>query len=53
MDQNFIHRGFTEVFDVSFDDELSNLQKLIYYAEDKIKNKEYFPGFFITIGRRI
>ena len=37
----------------SLDKIICNEKKLIYYAEDKIKNKEYFPGFFITIGRKI
>jgi uncharacterized protein YpuA (DUF1002 family) len=30
MDTNFISRGFTDVLYVSFNDELENLQKLIY-----------------------
>ena len=30
----------------SLDEIICNEKKLIYYAEDKIKNKEYFPVFF-------
>ena len=30
MDQNFINRGFTDVINIPFDKELTNLQKLIY-----------------------
>ena len=37
----------------SFEEIISNEKKLIYYAEDKIKNNEYYPGFFITIGKKI
>ena len=37
----------------SFDKIICNEKKLIYYAEDKIKNNEYYPGFFITIGKKI
>ena len=37
----------------SFDEIISSEKKLIYYAEDKIKNNEYYPGFFITIGKKM
>ena len=30
MDSNFASRGFTDILNVSFNDELENLQKLIY-----------------------
>ena len=30
MHQNFLYRGFTDIFKVSIDEELNNLQKLIY-----------------------
>ena len=37
----------------SFKKIISDEKKLIYYAEKKIKNNEYYPGFFITIGKKI
>ena len=37
----------------SFEEIISNEKKLIYYAEEKIKNNEYYPGFFITIGKKM
>ena len=36
----------------SFEEIISNEKKLTYYAEKKIKNSEYYPGFFITIGKK-
>ena len=30
-----------------------NEKKLYYYAKEKLKIKEYFPGFFVTIGEKI
>ena len=35
MDQNFINRGFTDVINIPFDKELTNLQKLIYLNTKK------------------
>ena len=42
MDQNFLFRGFTDIFKVSIDKELCNLQKLIYLNTKNylIKHKE-------------
>ena len=42
MDQNFLYRGFTDIFKVSIDEELCNLQKLIYLNTKNylIKHKE-------------
>ena len=30
-----------------------NEKKLYYNAKEKLKIKEYFPGFFVTIGEKI
>jgi hypothetical protein len=49
MDQNFLNRGFTDVFDVKIDEE----KKLELYSKQKLEQKEYYPGFFITIGKKI
>ena len=32
---------------------ICNEKKLYYYAKEKLKIKEYFPGFFVTIGEKI
>ena len=32
---------------------ISNEKKLNSYAKEKLKLKEYFPGFFVTIGEKI
>ena len=37
----------------SFEEVISDEKKLTYYAENKIKNNEYYPGFFITVGKKI
>ena len=42
MHQNFLYRGFTDIFKVSINEELCNLQKLIYLNTKNylIKHKE-------------
>ena len=30
-----------------------NEKKLYYYVKEKLKIKEYFSGFFVTIGEKI
>ena len=37
----------------SFEEIIASEKKLIYYAENKIKNNEYYPGFFITVGKKV
>ena len=37
----------------SFEEIISNEKKLTLYAENKLRNNEYYPGFFITIGKKI
>ena len=49
MDQNFLFRGFTDIFKVSIDKELCNLQKLIYLNTKNylIKHKKKFRKYFL------
>ena len=37
----------------SFEEIISNEKKLTLYAENKLRNNEYYPGFFITVGKKI
>tara|TARA_Y100000590_G_scaffold442869_1_gene571539 strand:+ start:501 stop:1331 length:831 start_codon:yes stop_codon:yes gene_type:complete len=37
----------------SFKEIVYDEKKLISYSENKIKNNEYYPGFFITVGKKI
>ncbi len=37
----------------NFDEIVEEEKKLKSYSEQKLKKKEYFPGFFITIGKKI
>jgi len=37
----------------NFDTIIREEKKLESYSEEKIKKKEYYPGFFITIGKKI
>ena len=37
---------------IDYEKIINEEKKMTLYSEDKIRNKEYFPGFFITIGKK-
>ena len=37
----------------NFNEIVDNEKNLFNVAKDKLKIKEYFPGFFVTVGKKV
>ncbi len=48
----FCPRHFFKKID-NFNEIVDNEKKLFNIAKERLKFKEYFPGFFVTVGEKV